>query len=248
MKINFLWIGDALGKLEQLTLKSFIDNKHQPVLWLYNLKCANIPPDTIIQDARDILSENRIFAYTGNGDCRKGSYGGFSDLFRYYLLYMVGGWYCDMDITCLKNFEPLDSLPYMFRPHRFTKAVGNILKAPAGCGFLKECIESTEAQINKDNNVWVLPVKILSDCIFKNKLEQYIAPKEWFGEDNINDLKEIINLGVFTKKINLPEYAIHWCHEAISTGKWDWSVKRDFNNPLPTTLYYNLLKRHNLLR
>lgn len=247
MVINFLWIGDCLGKLEQLTLKSFLDCGHTPNLWLYNLHCSNIPDGVVVQNAREILPAEKIFCYKGKGDCRKGSLGGFSDVFRYYLLQKIGGWYSDMDVTCLKNFKELDYLPYVFRPHRLTKAVGNIMKTPANCLLLKKCIETTQLLVDEQNDSWVLPVKILSQHIFEQNLEQYIAPKQWFGEDSMDDLKELINLAIFSKKINLPTYAIHWCHEALSTGKWDWTVKRNFNTPVPTTLYYNLLKKHKLL-
>ena len=89
MEINFLWIGDKLGKLEQLTLKSFLDNGHQPVVWLYDRECTGIPDGTFKKDANEILPSLRIFSYEGRGDCRAGSYGGFSDLFRYYLLKAV---------------------------------------------------------------------------------------------------------------------------------------------------------------
>lgn len=247
MDINFLWIGEKLGKLEQLTLKSFIDHDHQPVLWLYDLNCKNIPQGTKIEDARQILPENKIFSYTGHGDCRKGSYGGYSDIFRYYLLQKVNGWYCDMDVTCLHNFSDLDQQEYVFRPHKNAKAVGNILKAPGDSIFLKKCIEKTEQLIDSNNDKWVLPVQILGNTIVEEGLEEYIAPKEWFGEDSMAEVKKLIMPGVFLDSKILPKYAVHWCHEAISTGRWDWTVRRNFDTPLPTTLYYNLLKKHKLL-
>jgi len=246
MNINFLWIGPSLGLLEQLTLKSFIDNDHRAILWAYDVSCRNVPSGIIVKDAREILPENKIFCYTGKGDCRKGSYGGFSDIFRYYLLQKVDGWYCDMDVTCLQNFSNLDKHEYVFRPHRIAKAVGNILKAPKDSIFLKKCIERTEKTINKDNDKWVLPVIILGETITSENLEHHIAPPEWFGRDGMSDIKKLIKPGTFFN-IDLPQYAIHWCHEALSTGKWDWTVKRNFDTPVPTTLYYNLLKKHKLI-
>lgn len=247
MEINFLWIGNSIGKLEQLTLKSFLDNDHTPVLWLYDKNCTAIPEGTVKKDANEILPETRIFSYTGKGDCREGSYGGFSDLFRYYLLKKIGGWYCDMDVTCLKSFKTIDDTPYVIRPHNKVEIVGNIIKTPANAPFLDECIQLTEALVNKQNDRWVKPVEILRDCVKKYSLQKYLAPEKWFGKDNIEDIRKILSIGVFLDKKILPEYAIHWCNEAISTGKWDYSIKRNFNNPIPTTLFYNLLKKHKLL-
>lgn len=247
MEINFLWIGNKLGKLEQLTLKSFLDNGHIPNLWLYDMSCNNVPEGTLRLNANDILPSSRIFSYTGKGDCREGSFGGFSDLFRYYLLKKIGGWYCDMDVTCLKSFEKIDTAPYVIRPHNKVEIVGNIIKTPINAPFLDDCIQQTEALVNNENERWVKPVEILRDCVKKHSLEKYLAPEKWFGKDNIEDIRKILSIGVFLDKKILPEYAIHWCNEAISTGKWDHSIKRNFNNPIPTTLFYNLLKKHKLL-
>jgi hypothetical protein len=246
MKINFLWIGSELNKIGQLSLKSFIDNGHESVLWAYDKNCKNIPYGTIVEDAGQIIHPDKIFSYKGDGDCRKNSYGGFSDIFRYYLLQEVGGWYCDMDVTCLKNFEEISSNEYVIRPHNMTKYVGNILKTPKNNEFLKACIEETEKEINETNYRWIKPLEILSDQIEKFQLEKYVVPTEYFGKDDIVFLKELLCLG-FNKKSELPKYAIHWCNEAVSTGQWDSSIRRDWNSPIPTTLYYRLLKKHNLL-
>lgn len=247
MEINFLWIGDTLGKLEQLTLKSFMSFNHTANLWLYNLNCKNIPSGVNCLDAKLILPENKVFSYKGSGDCRPGSYGGFSDLFRYYILKSYGGWYCDMDVTCFKSFDYLDKQPYVIRPHKKIGIVGNIIKCPRNSPMIDECIYRTEKEIDATNSRWIKPVEILRDCIKDHNLQKYIVPNSYFGCDDIEDIRKLLSLGVFLDKKIIPEYAIHWCNEAISTGQWDLSIKRNFNNPLPTTLFYNLLKQHNLL-
>jgi len=244
--INFFWLGDKLGLLEQLSLKSFLDHGHKTILWAYNIKCHGVPSGVIVNNANEILSEDRIFKYTGNGDCRVNSIGGFSDLFRYYLLNKVGGWYCDMDVTCLAPFNNINQ-EYVIRPHKNTKIVGNILKTPNNNSFLEDCIAETERLVDKDNDRWIKPLEILRDCVYKHGIDKFIVQKDWFGNDDIEEIRKMLNIGVFTKYINLPKYAIHWCNEAISTGRWDYSIKRDFNKPLPTTLFYNLLKKHELL-
>jgi hypothetical protein len=247
MNINFLWIGDSLTKNGQLTLKSFIDHGHTPVLWAYNKQCENIPEGVVIEDAGQILPPSKIFSYKNNGDCRQGSYGGFSDIFRYYLLYEVGGWYCDMDVVCLKNFEEISSAPYVLRPHKTTPIVANIIKTPKACEFIKKCIDNTESQVDENNCRWIRPLEILSDTFKMFDLEQYVVPKEYFGDDDIRDIKQFIDIGYHVNKFKLPTYALHWCNEAITTGQWDRSIKRDWESPMRTTLYRKLLKQHNLL-
>jgi hypothetical protein len=78
-------------------------------------------------------------------------------------------------------------------------------------------------------------------------LEQYVVPKEYFGDDDIRDIKQFIDIGYHVNKFKLPTYALHWCNEAITTGQWDRSIKRDWESPMRTTLYRKLLKQHNLL-
>lgn len=245
MNINFLWIGDRLDKMGQLTLKSFIDHGHNVVLWLYDKNCKNIPQGTVLKDAGEIIEPSKVFSYKGNGDCRFNSYGGFSDIFRYYLLQEVGGWYCDMDVTCFKNFEDISKSKYVIRPHKSQKYVANIIKTPPKNDFLKACIEKTEVLINENNDSWIKPLQILADCIREFKLEKYEVSKDIFGDDNADDLIDFLSFNYISKK--LPTYALHWCNEAVSTGRWDITMRRNWDKPVPATLFYKLLKKHNLL-
>lgn len=247
LKVNFFWIGSELSKMEQLTLKSFLDHGHQPVLWAYDMNCKNVPVGTQVENAEHIMPTEKVFAYKGNGDCREGSYGGFSDLFRYYLLNKVGGWYCDMDVTCLNTFTDIDNREFLFRPHIMTTLVGNIMKVPAGCDFIASCIRQTELEVTASNDRWIKPVEILRDNVKKYNLTHAIAPLEWFGNDSGTDLSNYVANVFLSKNIELPRYAIHWCNEAISTGRWNKAIKRNWNVPLPATLFYKLLKTHKVV-
>jgi hypothetical protein len=247
MKINFLWVGDRITKNGKLTLKSFLDHGHQPVLWSYNKNCENIPSGVIIEDAGQIIHPDKVFSYKGRGDCRPNSYGGFSDLFRYYLLDKVGGWYCDMDVVCLKNFEEISNVDYIFRPHKLTDVVANIIKTPSNDPFLKECIKRTETEIDEENYRWIKPMEILKDVFNQFDLKKYIVSEDYFGYDNLDDIRKYLEIGYFNGKFKLPTYAFHWCNEAITTGTWDQTIKRDWEIPVPMTFYYKLLKKHKLL-
>jgi hypothetical protein len=230
----------------QLTLKSFIDNGHEADLWVYNKECAGVPNGVNIKDAGEILNPERIYSYKGYGDCRDGSYGGFSDLFRYYLLKEVGGWYSDMDVTCLKNFESINEQKFVIKPYSSLKYTGNIIKTPKNHPFLLTCIEETEKNVDENNSSWIKPVEIFNSCIEIHKLQKFVVPESYFGCDSLQELFNYLKLG-YTKDENLPEYAIHWCNEAVSSGRWSSEIKRNWNKPLPTTLYYKLLKKHSLL-
>ena len=108
--INGLWIGDELSPLELLCIKSYLDNGHSFHLWSYQSFQLPSWPGLTAKDANEILPEKFVFRYK-NGNAfghGKGSLAGFSDIFRYKLLWEKGGWWTDMDITCLKPLD-LDS-------------------------------------------------------------------------------------------------------------------------------------------
>ena len=73
--IQGLWIGKSLSKMEQLSIKSFLDNGHEYHLYTYS-DVKNIPKGTVIKDGNEIITENQIFTY------KNGSYSAFSNLFR----------------------------------------------------------------------------------------------------------------------------------------------------------------------
>jgi hypothetical protein len=109
--VHGLWIGETLGKMELLTLRSFVRYGHEFHLWLYDDIATPLPAGVVVQDASEIIPRKAVFQRaetdfeTGVG---KGSYGApFSDLFRYKLLYEKGGYWADMDVTCLRPLSRL---------------------------------------------------------------------------------------------------------------------------------------------
>ena len=100
--IQGLWIGGDLSVMERLSITSFLKNGHEYHLYTYS-DIRNIPAGTIVRDGNEILSKDRIFTYQSGWG--KGSYAGFADLFRIYLMYKKGGWWADTDIVSLKPFD-----------------------------------------------------------------------------------------------------------------------------------------------
>jgi hypothetical protein len=244
-EINSLWIGE-FSNLEMLTLNSFSEKGHIFNLWVYSKPKIPLPKNVVIQDANEIIDQKEIFRYQGIGDCRKGSLGGFSDIFRYNLLYKKGGWYVDMDVTCLENFFDMEQ-EYVLRKHNKYGTVANIIKCPKESEFMKSLIEKTTIAINENNNDWVLPLKILDETVKSFNMEKYYAKDELFGDDSSDILKKIKNEMYFSIKDLIPLKAIHWCKEA-SHGLWDKRMRYDWNSPIPLTFYYNLLGKYSLLQ
>lgn len=96
--IQSLWIGDALSKLEQLSIQSYIDHGHEFHLYAYG-DIANVPPGASVKFAGDILPKENIFR------SQNGSVSGFANWFRYEMLCKLGGFWVDCDTVCMKPFD-----------------------------------------------------------------------------------------------------------------------------------------------
>lgn len=227
--INGLWIGTELNPLEQLCIQSFIRNGHIFQLWTYSI-IRNIPEGTIIKNANDIIDSKDIFSYVntnkfGHG---KGSYAGFSDIFRYKLLYEYGGWWTDMDITCLKKLDFEDD--YVFRQNGAKGVVGNLLKCPPKSILMQYCYENAVQQITQDNKDWMLPINILNSGIEKFNLNQFI--RKLSSEDSWVIISKLL-----TSDTNFEKdwYVIHWMNE-------EWRrFELDKNAFVPTSAIERLL-------
>lgn len=208
--IQSLWIGNRLENLELLTLKSFVACGHEFHLYLYDTLETPIPKGVKVKDANDIIPKDKVFSYKNKNEYGhgKGSFAGFSDIFRYKLLYEKGGWWVDMDVTCLK---PLDIIePYFFRKHGSFLVINNMIKCPPKSPFMKVCYEKTLENINPNNKTWMLPSKYLSESVIQFNLEKYIC-----GNTTNLDTWKQIQLYLFQKNVRVHKnfYAIHWMNE-----------------------------------
>jgi hypothetical protein len=206
--INGLWIGKTLSAIELLCIRSFLYFGHEFHLWVYDKIETPLPEKVVLEDASLMIPKERVFFYTnknqfGHG---KGSYAGFSDIFRYKLLYEKGGWWVDMDVCCLKPFD--FSEDYVFRTHHDFPAVGNIIKCPQGSLLMKACFEEALSVVNSANKDWNKPIEILNNNIQKFGLGNHIHILS--NTDSWLVVRKLIN-----SIQNLPAswYAIHWINE-----------------------------------
>jgi mannosyltransferase OCH1-like enzyme len=207
--INSLWIGNSLSIMELLTIKSFMDHGHEFHLWLYSEMETSLPEGVVLEDANQIIPEDKIFSYKnanqyGHG---KGSFAGFSDIFRYKLLYEKGGWWVDMDVTCLKPFNFKSD--FVFREHSELLIVGNVMKCPPKTDFMKCCYEEAIESVDEKNSNWLKPIEILNTNLLKHDLEQYIM-KDISIPDHYGLIRLLCN---FRIQESNQMYFIHWCNE-----------------------------------
>ena len=176
-----LWVGDALGDMELLSIRSFLAHGHTYHLYLYD-DCPNVPPGVIIKDAHAILPP------TWRGYITLPS---FADEFRYNLLPKSGiPWWVDLDIIALAPFNT--EQPYCFAsenypPERPTTLVNTcVIKAPPDCAFLHHAIRRTATMDPAHpkgrylNGIIAYGPELATELVFELALERFIAPAATF--------------------------------------------------------------------
>ena len=124
-----------------------------------------------IKDANEIMKQKDVFSL-------KSSFLPFSDIWRYKLLYLKGGYWVDLDMIAIRRFDFKE--PFVFSSERTiqegafksqSKLVPNIgiLKAPAGSEFFKEAYEKSI----QHNKIHTNEDKIKYMRIFRNLVKKY---------------------------------------------------------------------------
>ena len=180
--VQSLWVGPRLSRMEQYSIKSFLNLGYEFHLYTYeNVK--NVPKGTIIKDANDIMPQKEVFDL-------KSTFLPFSDIWRYKMLYDKGNYWVDLDMIALKKFDFKDE--YVFSSERtmqsgpfasYLPLVPNIgvIKAPKGSQFFldayNKCSEFNKKNNNKDKLKYM---KMLRKMIVKKDMMKYVKPPEVF--------------------------------------------------------------------
>jgi hypothetical protein len=249
--VHGLWIGAKLSKLELLTIHSFVDQGHDFNLWSYSEIQNPLPATVNVRDAAEILPVDCVFRRStadyevgvGSGSCA-----GFSDLFRYKLLYEHGGYWVDMDVTCLR---PLDfPEPYVFRSHRLG-AVGNVMKCPRGSRLMELTYNRASRDVREDGE-WHFGNRALSESVRELGLSRFIRddlgnPDSW--STGVKDFVE--------RDAPIPNqfFIIHWLHECWKTLRASGGLYKgtrvadnvpDKNHAHPSTTLARLYQKYGL--
>lgn len=239
--VHGLWIGSALTKMELLTIHSFLRHGHEFHLWLYDDLDTPLPKEVVIEDANAIIPQDRIIRKAEidpESGVGKGSVSSpFSDLFRYKLLYDRGGYWVDMDVTCLQPFN--FQTPYVFRTHR-VGVVGNIMKCPPRSRLMKDLYEKVAREISPDTP-WMMPNQMLSELVEQLGLAQYVRRDVWNEESWWEVIRPLMQ---GSQPIPSEWFAIHWINEFLRTLKESGGIYRgrrlldvvpDKENPSPAS-------------
>ncbi len=151
MQTHLFWAQGRLSQLERMCMASLVRQGYAPSLWTYG-GVDNAPAGVSVCDARDILPESALFLN------RRGSYAGFSDLFRYAVLHARGGLYTDTDVFALKPPAALPSGPFVVTEHQPRQQIqvnGNVLCNPVPRdGNLVDLARAYAERFPKSDIVW----------------------------------------------------------------------------------------------
>ena len=196
MKIQSMWVGNKISKIERLSMQSFQSNGMSYTLYVYN-DVKNIPDGVNIDDANKILHESEVTTYKkGPG---KGSYAGFADYFRWALMYKVGGVWVDTDVICLKNFSTKKNkvageIIYPEHPN-YLCASTQFLHFDPGHHLMKEFYELCKSKDCGDIEWGDIGPKLINDRIQNgdSALKELILPKNNINPNPWWDWKKTIS-------------------------------------------------------
>lgn len=219
--VQSLWIGESLSLNEVLCVMSFIRNNHEFHLYTYE-PVKNIPKECIVKDANEIIPSSEIFYYDEkqsiSGQKRPT---GFSNMFRYKMLFDKGGYWVDMDMICVKPLKFNDL--YVFSSEstfsREQTINAGIIKCPKGSEFAKYCYMVCKVK-DKTKLKWgEIGPRLVAEGVTKYNLNSYVKPWHYFcpiGYDKINDL-------IIPTKLQIGKdwYCIHLWNEFWVKKNWD---------------------------
>ena len=230
-RIQMMWFGREFTNNELLSLHSFLYHGHIIDLYTYDT-IINCPKhDNLhILDGREIVK--KPFAYKhGVGT---GSYSAFSNIFRYRLLWKKGGYWCDLDMICLRKFDFTNE--YVFALEKPNQIASCVIRCPEKSPIMKYCIEQCE-QVNSNTIEWgQVGPRLLHNAVFHFSLQHFcqkplvFCPIQWENIDII-----LSNKIEFSKDV----YGIHLWNEI-------WRRRNLNKNGKWNGLYHELFKIYNI--
>ena len=246
--IQSLWIGSKLSKMEQLSIKSFMDNGHEYHLYIYD-NVENVPEGTIIKDANEILPKSEIYTY------RNGSYSAFSNYFRFTMMYKKGGYWADTDMICVKPFKFDQEIVITSEPddsYSLNVITSSLIKLPQNS---KEALEGINIQKRHKSLIisgqlnWSSGPQTVQSIVDIHKLHKYVLSYRGICSCSYKHTRSIVdprfkpNLKIITSINNIPEnmICIHLWNEVWRRE----GINKDSKHH-PDSLYEQLKRKYNI--
>jgi hypothetical protein len=179
--VQSLFSYGELNDMHRTAVKSFLKHGHTYHLYTYG-GVKNVPEGVILKDANEIIPEDQYFT-TENKDF-KGIHAAFSDLFRYQLLYLRGGWWVDTDVVCLRPFD-MDQQKVICSVYHGdedkVRASTFVLKFPPNDPFLKKAWTLSLEKVRGMDQYEEVGPMLMRKLVEEEKESGSLAPYHYFS-------------------------------------------------------------------
>lgn len=230
--IQTFWIGSKLGLLEILSLNSFLAQGHKVVLFGYD-DSINLPRGVAFEDASPFFpramvpfTEPKYFAIV-------------ADLFRYAMLYELGGMWVDLDVVALKplSFENELIIASELTPHKEVYVTNAIIKSPPKSDFISACLNVSRQGDWKALPRGAIGPQLVQQLVAVFQMQDSVVRPEVFCPVPWWEVQNIFH----SYKLELAfdnSYAIHCWNDKIR------EMGIDKEKPQTKSLYYQLLEKY----
>lgn len=207
--VQMLWYG-PISTMERLCIASHLKVGHEVHLYCYEPYDL---PGVKLMDAREIIPEDGIFAYSTGEE--KGSFSAFSNCFRYKLLFERGNWWSDTDVICLKRFDFTEDYVFASEKNKdgTQKPTTSVMKAPVNSNLMRYCYQESISPSRNTLRWGTIGPKLLGQGVENYQLTAFVqpyhvfCPYDWF-------LSEVDPEGEIFAPTNMEHsYAIHLWQE-----------------------------------
>jgi hypothetical protein len=216
-----LWVGPKLRWIEQLCIKSYLDNGWRFQLYVYD-EPDNVPEGCEILDASAIIPTKDVFVEGQGSGLHAGSVGAFSDLFRYQLLCKRGGMWTDTDVINFRKFEP-DGQRFISTEATDAGLItlnGAMMAAPAGDEMVIRAYERARTLLSSRDRMFFTRIGpyLLAEIVLElgvDKIELmplgFLSPISWMNTASLlQPFERIMARPEFQQAINVHVYTEMW--------------------------------------
>lgn len=208
--IQSLWIGNKLTTNEVLCINSYIQNGHKFDLYAYD-HFKNVPAGANVKDATEIIPISEYNHFLSSP--YKGKYAFFADLFRYKLLFDLGGWWSDLDAICLKPYDFQQQYVFINEKTRDNKdtIANGIIKCPINSPIMQYCYKSTESMIieNKIERWGQTGPALLGKAVQEFNLSGFTVPSSYFVPYGYFEIAKIVKPNLSSRQEISNSYSVH---------------------------------------
>jgi len=231
--IQGLWIGDRIPVMQQLSIASFLTNGHEYHLYAYSL-LKGLPEGAVLKDAEEIIPQCEVFR-----NSNQTTYAAFSDVFRYKLLLMKGGWWADLDMVCLRPFLFTDEYVFSSEHELCRERINSgVIKTPKGSEIMKYTWEAScgkdKAKLSWDE----IGPDLVEQAVEHFSLGKYVRPAIVFCALPPEQWRYVLE-PVHRFRFQKNTCAIHLWHEFWRRRGWDVDASY-----APDCLYEQLKMRY----